>query len=183
MQFNTVTAKLDSGASKHYVRPNDIKCLKDIIPVQSSLVGLPNNKFSEINRIGTLTLNPDLSHAAQTGHILNDLKSSTLLSAGQLCDDDCTVILKKHEAIVQKNNKTLLQGPRNYRDNLWDIEIPITKLPINTTQLVNAIIRKDKSKKELADYLYESCLSPPLSTFQQAILRNNFITWGWMIHI
>ena len=113
MPTKTVTAKLDSGASKHYVRLKDIKCLKDLITVTSLQVGLTNKKFSEINQQGVMTLNTTLTPSAQTGHILNDLKSSTLLSARQLCNDDCTVILKKNKAIVQKNNKTILQGPRN----------------------------------------------------------------------
>ena len=92
MHNNTVTAKLDSGASKHYIRPTDIKCLRDIITVPSSLVGLPNKTFSKINQQGVMNLDPTLTPTAKTGHVLNDLKSLTLLSAGQLCDDDCIVI-------------------------------------------------------------------------------------------
>ena len=169
-----VTAKLDSGASKHYVRPEDSACLKDIIHVPPSFVGLPDKKVTEINKQGSLALHPALTNSAQTGHILNDLKSATLLSAGQLCDDDCTVILNKKTAIVQKDNKTILRGNRNLRDNLWDIQIPFSQLKNSTSQVVNAIIRKDRTKKGLADYLYECCLSPPLSTFRQAIKNNNF---------
>ena len=39
-----VTAKLDSGASKHYVRPEDKECLTDIITVPPSFVGLLDKK-------------------------------------------------------------------------------------------------------------------------------------------
>ena len=41
----------------------------------------------------------------------------------------------------------------------------------------NTIIRKDRTKKEVADYLYECCLSPPLPTFRQAIKKGKFLTW------
>ena len=92
MPLNIVTAKLDSGASKHYVRPQDKQCLSDIITVPPSLVGLPDKTFSEITQQGKMNLDPALSPTAQTGHVLNNLKSATLLSAGQLCDDDCTII-------------------------------------------------------------------------------------------
>ena len=78
-------------------------------------------------------------------------------------------------AQVRRNNKTILQGPRNFQDNLWDIDIPIIASP--TKQVVNAIIRKDTSKKELADYLYKCCLSPPLSTSRKAINCDHFLTW------
>ena len=131
----------------------------------------------EVTKQGDLTLSKALGHAAQTGHILNDLKSATLLSAGQFCDDNCTVILKKTQAIIQKDDKTILQGPRNKKDGLWDIEIPLLHLPKTINQVVNAIIRKDRTKKEVADYLYECCLSPPLSTFRHAIQNGNFVTW------
>ena len=180
MHTNTITAKLDSGASQHYVRPTDIQCLRNIVTVPKSIVGLPNKTFSKITQQGLMNLDPTLTPTAQTGHVLNDLKSSTLLSAGQLCDDNCIVVLSKDMATVQKNNNTILQGPRNYKDNLWNIQIPIASLPNTTTQVVNAIIRKDQSKRELANYLYECCLTPPLSTFRHAITKNNFITWPGM---
>ena len=81
-----------------------------------------------------------LTPLVQTGHVLNDLKSATLLSAGQLCDDNCTVILTDKTAIVKKDNKTILQGYRNRRDSLWDIKLPIFHLPNTTNQVVNAIV-------------------------------------------
>ena len=113
-----VTAKLDSGASKHYIRPEDSKCLTNITNVPATFVGFPDKKVIEITKQGDLTLSKALGHEAQTGHILNDLKSATLLSAGQFCDDNCTVILNKKKAIIQKDNRTILQGPRNKRDGL-----------------------------------------------------------------
>ena len=105
---NCVTAKLDSGASKHYVRQEDSRCLQNIINVPPSFVGLPDKKVSEINKQGTLMLHPALSDNATTGHILKDLRSATLLSAGQLCDDNCTVILNKNTAEVQKDKQTIM---------------------------------------------------------------------------
>lgn len=108
-----VTAKLDSGVSKHYIRPEDKQCLSDAITVPPYLVGLPDKKLSKITQQGLLTLIQTLTPSAQTEYILNDLKRSTLLSAGKLCDDDCAIILNKTMERVQKDNKTILQGPRN----------------------------------------------------------------------
>ena len=124
-----------------------------------------------------MTLHPKLSSIAQTGHVMHDLHSSSLLSAGQLCDDNCVVVLNKTSAHVYKNNKQLLQGTRNLSDRLWDIQIPIIALPQHITQQVNAIIRKDTTKNSLTEYLYRSCFSPPLSTLRVAIARDHFLTW------
>ena len=48
-----------------------------------SLVGLPDKTISEINQKVLLTLYRNLSPAAQTGYVMNDLRSSTLLSVGK----------------------------------------------------------------------------------------------------
>ena len=41
----------------------------------------------------------------------------------------------------------------------------------------NIIIRKDKTKMELAQWLHASCGSPKPSTFCTAIEKGNFLTW------
>ena len=55
--------------------------------------------------------------------ILTKLKSASLISMGQLCDDDCLVVLSKKKLAVVKNNKIVLRGTRNKKDDLWDIPI------------------------------------------------------------
>jgi hypothetical protein len=44
-------------------------------------------------------------------------------------------------------------------------------------QQAKAIIRKDQTKTELAQYLYGCCSSPAVSTWKKAIKNGNFITW------
>ena len=55
--------------------------------------------------------------------ILPGLKSASLISIGQLCDDDCDVLLNKTKLVAIKDNKIILKGTRNYSDGLWDIPI------------------------------------------------------------
>jgi hypothetical protein len=45
------------------------------------------------------------------------------------------------------------------------------------SQKVNAIICKDQTKTQLAQYLYGCCGSPVVSTWKQAIRNGNFISW------
>ncbi len=94
------------------------------------------------------------------------------MSIGQLCDDNCWAILDKRFLHVYKAARLLLKGYRNKTDGLWDIHIPSSP-----KEYVNAIVRKDKMKSELADYLHPCAFSPTVPTFQEAIRNQNFVTW------
>jgi hypothetical protein len=132
---------------------------------------------------GLLPFQPNLSTSARKVHIFKDLQSASLISLGQLCDDNCVVTLDKNELQVKKNNKLLLKGTRNPSDGLWDIPItiPTTKLQPRLSHVfhhrANVIITKNKSKTELVQYLHACCFSPAHSTFIQAVKNGNFITW------
>ena len=55
--------------------------------------------------------------------ILTKLTSSSLISLGQLCNDDCEILLNKTTILAIKNKKVILRGTRNPNDKLWDIPI------------------------------------------------------------
>ena len=76
---------------------------------------------------------------------------------------------------VSKNGEKIMTGNRNFDDGLWDISLDAP--PIPAKQTVNAIIRKDKSKSELASYLHACAGSPPISSFIRAVKNGNFATW------
>ena len=94
-----ITVKADSGASKHYFRQSDIACLTEIKPIPGPSVYLADMTAIKITHKGTLPIN-NLSQHAKTVNILPELKSSSLLSLGQLCDDNCQVLLQKQDLHV-----------------------------------------------------------------------------------
>ena len=57
-----------------------------------------------------------------------DLKNASLISLGQLCDDDCKVFLDKRKLAVYKNDKLIIHGSRNYSDRLWDVHFPTKEI-------------------------------------------------------
>ena len=133
------------------------------------------------NATGLLPLSTNLSECAQIAHVLDDLQAP-LLSMGQLCDDKCQVVLtEKEEMHVFKNNAIILKGKRNFCDGLWDVPLPLQSKVNYTSQhgtlfkhLVqqqlfqheaNIIIRKDKAKLQLAQYLHAAANCPVISTF------------------
>ena len=126
-----VNAKGDSAASDNYWRVKDSHCLSNVRPFQSIPIMLPDGDLISGNKKGDIPLHPAISNKAKQAKILPNLQSSSLISLGRLCDDDCKVELTKQNLIVTKNNKVVLQGVRNHVDKLWDIPIQKTVLQSN----------------------------------------------------
>ena len=168
--------KPDTGASSHYFKATDSEVLSDVKPtLQGPVVTLPNLATIQAKAEGQLNIHPSLTKQATTAHVFDNLTNTSLLSVGQLCDDDCTVIFDKVAMKIVKNGMTIIKGKRNTVDGLWDIELPLQ--PLAPVQVLNAIIKKSTSHAQLADYLYACCGSPPLQTFLHAIKNGNMITW------
>ena len=104
-------------------------------------------------------------------HIFDGLHSASLISLGQLCDDDCVTILDKNEINIIKVKTLILKGHRKKTDGIWDI--PISR-PVKHRAM--AIITKEK-KTELIQYLHGFCFIPTPITFLKAVNNGNFLTW------
>ena len=77
-----------------------------------------------------------MSIKAQTAAVLLDLKRASLISLGQICDDDCTIVLNKQKLITLKSDKIsisvdssniIMTGRRNKNDGMYDIPISAPK--------------------------------------------------------
>jgi hypothetical protein len=121
-------AKGDTGASSHYFMTKNKNILQNIKQINGPPVLLPNQQIITSSEQGVLPISHLLSEKAQKTMILPDLKSSNLISIGQLCDDGCDITLDKNEMIITKNNQFIMRGQRNPRDGLWDIPIPKSKI-------------------------------------------------------
>ena len=118
-----VWAKGDSAASKNYWRQQDKEVLNKIEKYQGPSVLLPNNATIASTERGQLPLSSLLSKEAKTAQILPQLASSSLISLGQLCDDNCVILLHKKVLLAIKNKEIVLKGIRNPIDRLWDIPV------------------------------------------------------------
>ena len=180
--FN-VSAKANSGASKHFLKPEHASVLRNLLPVPNGPPAvLPNKKKIHPTHQGYLPLSSALSESATSSLIYPGITNKLLVSIGQLCDDDCLAIFTKKYLHIFKNNKLLLKGYCNWLDGLWDIplQMPLKNCHINQSNqehTINFIIQKDKTKLELALYLHGCAFSPSLTTFQKCIHRGNFISW------
>ena len=123
-KLKVVIAKGDSAASEHYWREEDIDCLQNVIYKKGPDMTLPDSSQINATYQVKLPLPSSLSKEASITVIISSLKSSSLISLGQLSDDDCRVILDKKNLYVEKDDKLMLEGDRNRTDGLWDIPIP-----------------------------------------------------------
>ena len=146
-------------------------------------VRLPNNAIITSKQEGTLPI-PNVPLTATKAHTFEDLHCSSLLSIGQLCDADCSALFTRESLKVYNKSKDLvLTGQRNQNDGLWDVNLsslksaPPVSLPMYTTASLNAVLRYDKTKSELAAYLHAAAGYPTKSSFITAIKNGNFLTW------
>lgn len=181
---NLFIAKLDSGASKHYMKEEHTQLLSNVKKIKDGPITiLPNEEIFKATAQGILHLHKKLSNTAQTAFIFPKLTNESLISVWQLCDTNWKVCYDKNTVNIIKNNNTILQGHRNTQDGLWDVDITNNTKQNNivttssSTNAVNYIITKDKSKSELAQYLHSAAFSPTISTFQKAINNGIFLTW------
>ena len=121
---NTIIARGDSGARSHFIQAADQECLHNLKEQAGAPVTLPDKDIILPTHTGTLQLSSHLSDKAQQTTVLPGLKSSSLVSLGQLCDDECKIMLTKDHLFAAKNNQVILHGTRNQDDGLWGIPLP-----------------------------------------------------------
>ena len=108
--------KADLGASKTYLCKRNMKYLDNIkVLLDGSKATLTDNFCIQASAQGNLPLHKNVTLPSLVYPALNN---KSLLSIGQLCDEDCVVIFDKKLFSIIENNKVILQGNRNLRDSL-----------------------------------------------------------------
>ena len=99
--------KADTGASKHFVKDKHKKYLSQL---QQQFNGpkamLPNKATIAATHKGSLPMGKKFSTTAREAFVYPKLTNESLLSIGQLCDDDCLAIFSKRYLHVLKNKKS-----------------------------------------------------------------------------
>ena len=89
--FNTTSPilKCDSGASKHSLNPFDISYVQNITKMLNGPTeSLPDSTKIHPSHQATIPIF-DVAKRAQEAFIFPHIKNSSLLSIGQLCDNNC----------------------------------------------------------------------------------------------
>ena len=93
-----VVVKAYGDTSQHYFKSEDVTVIKNCIKTQvEPTVSLPDGTAMQATKKRNLELSPLLSKKATTVHIFDGIHNFSLLSIGQLCDDDCVAVLHKRK--------------------------------------------------------------------------------------
>ena len=135
-----IIAKGDSGASAHCFAYSSKNHLINVHHAAGPEIALPNQQKITTTATANIPLK-QFSNAATKTYLLKDLQKTNLISLGQLCDDNCYVVLTKKKLYVCKDKKLLLQGYRNRDDGLWDITLDGSQnLPQTMPLQLNALL-------------------------------------------
>ena len=178
----TVVLKADSGATNHYFKKEDMTILNKVKKItHTKTVQLPNSTNIPVTHQGLLPLSNELSDAAKTVQILPKLTNCSLLSIGQLCDDNCWGLFNKKDLLIFKKKKLILRGKRNHNDGLWDVHMTSKYKSSSdhscTKSKINVITKLNQSTYELANFYHACLFSPTIRTLQDAIHNNHLVTW------
>jgi len=148
---------------KHYFKPEDATAVLHnvIIAPDGPSVYLPNDTILCAEHKGQLALSTHLLTKAQTAHVLEEIAESSLISLGQLCNNNCITALDKNAINIFKNDKCIITGTHNKRDGLWDIPLQPKEKETSESNTfhhsANFIMHKNQSKAELAEFFYGCC--------------------------
>ena len=181
---SSFTLKVDTGASQHYIKKDDKKYLQNCTASsRKNSIFLPDGHTITSTYQGQLPLPSHLAAKTKVAKVLPSLHNS-LLSIGQLCDDNCIAVFHKRYFFLLKNLKVLLRGLRNFSDGLWDVTLPHHKPTPTTkshkqpcTERVNIIVPNSNTKTDLAKFFHASLCSPVLRTLQLAIRNDHLLSW------
>jgi hypothetical protein len=134
---------------------------------------MPNGPTIQSSHTCNLLLT-DLPPQARQAHILPGLVHNSLISVGQLCDNECSVTFTQDKVTVSKNGKNVIYGSRDPKSRLWRVNLKQIFEP-DTVQCNHA--HENNNQKVLINYLHAACFSPVKSTWITAIKNGNFSSW------
>ena len=129
--------KGDSGATSHYIKESEATLLASRTSTNGPKVTLPDGLTLQGSEKGHLPLSTKLTSISTTATVMPGMTNASLLSLGQLCDDNCSILLNKKNLYALKDRELILHGKRSTHDKLWDIPLP-NQYPMETTVMQDA---------------------------------------------
>ena len=180
------TRIIDTGTSHHNLALGDGDP-QNYIPYASNAAQVMISNGDNITAHARYNLQlPNVSKQASEADILPSLKHS-LISVGQLCNDDCSATFSKHRCtIYNKHKKPVITGIRNPQTGLYEQQIAaqhqrqcndqhILVHNKQTNQQSNATL-PTTTLQEHIKYLHQCAFPPTTRTWIQAVKKGHFKT-------
>ena len=101
-----------TASTQNYLNKNAIPFCTHTETVQGPLVKVANGQIIKPILQTHISLAPELNNKAQHAYMFDDLKTESLISIGQPCDDDCIAIFSRYNLRIIKNNKIIINVKR-----------------------------------------------------------------------
>jgi hypothetical protein len=163
------TAILDSGCTSNFLSAAAPCSDKQAVHVPLN-VNMLNGTTIHLSHTCNLLLT-DLPPQAWQAHTLPGLVHNSLISVGQLCDNECSVTFTQDKVRVSKNEICVMYGSRDPKSRLWRVNL---KQIFETNQVQCNHTHDNSNQKDLINYLHAACFSPVKSTWITAIKNGNF---------
>ena len=107
-------AQPNTAVAAHYLHQDALPHFFHIVCTTfSPTVQVASGNAIEPNLQAILKMSNKLSPKAQCPQVFNDITSGSLISTGQLCDDDCIAIFTTFDVIFLKHNQLIIAGLRD----------------------------------------------------------------------
>ena len=117
---------------------------------------------------------PEVPADAKKAHIFPDMKKN-LLSVPVMCDAGCICTFSYDKVVIEKDDKTIMTGPRDYATRLWTV--PVEAYYNNRVIHTANSAYTQKSAAELYAYLHACLGYPTVATLIDAIKNNRLSTF------
>jgi hypothetical protein len=134
---------------------------------------MPNGTTIQSSHTCNLLLT-DLPPQARQDHILPGLVHNSLISAGKLCDNECSVTFTEDQVTVSRNGKNVMHRSQDPKSRLWRVNL---KQRIGPEIVKCNHAHEKNNQKDLINYLHAACFSPVKSTWIKATKNGNFSSW------
>jgi hypothetical protein len=164
----TPTAIADTGASGHYIRPQDPH--NSIGNTQATItVGLPNGNTLQSSTNNCTLSFPQLPIEARQAHLIPGLTHSSLVSIGVLCDSGCEATFDDKQVIITKDGHTLFQGRQDTCTGLWGFPMTNLEQPPTYQHEPNnqcaSVLQLQTGIRRMIRYLHATAFSPVKTTW------------------
>ena len=180
----TSKALLDTAATDQYLHPSDFSHCSHVAHTTSGpTIQLANGHTIKPAFSATLKISSKLSSRSQSSHVFNEVTTSSLISMGQLYDDDCVAIFNKYDVKILKHNQVIINELQDRTNGLCNIPLgpcpPTQQSPtLSHPNQANGILHQDIAKRELAKYFYSAAFRTVKSTFIATINNGYLTSWN-----
>jgi hypothetical protein len=168
------TSIVDYGCTGHFLLVN-APCFNKVKSQTPLTVRLPNRATMESSHTAELNI-PELNAASSIAHVFPGMANKSLLSVGQLCNEEYIVTFKNASVtICNPQEFQILSGARDLDTELWRINLRNDKQQFQQSVANN--VYELRNTGALVHYLHKALFSPTKSALLQVVKNGHLTTW------